>query len=274
MEYFECDVPQGIGLCSDNSCPCPEVEIPRENGYLYIEQDLVDFRRQYPSLQSARKAMQERHQQMNENGGMGSVFYRLGPILVCEQGAKLRKLDLEVAAADAVHWWKTGQVPLRPTPKLESRRFTGATVKEAKAAAIKKLAESKISRIEVIPEDRPDYILASDDTQEGAIQLAMKYVPPEAIEVKEPRVTQTGESGFLNLNKWDEKEARKALRGLIPQGAEISTLECLFPPKKGFMGLGKKMGQWKAKWTIPFEVKVTFKRPAVIEVFIKKDNQV
>jgi hypothetical protein len=40
-----------------------------------------------------------------------------GPILVCETGAKKRNLDLRVAAADAKHWWATGQVPFRPTPK-------------------------------------------------------------------------------------------------------------------------------------------------------------
>ena len=140
MEYFECDAPGGDGLCSDNACPCPEVKIPRGTGYLYISQDLVDFRRQYPTLQSARQAMQKKHSEIGTSLGSNvSGFYTLGPILVCEQGANLRKLDLEVAAADAVHWWKTGQVPLRPTPKLESRRFTGATVKEAKAAAIKEL---------------------------------------------------------------------------------------------------------------------------------------
>ena len=38
------------------------------------------------------------------------------PILVCEEGAKLRGIDMEVAAADAKRWWETGKVPLRPTP--------------------------------------------------------------------------------------------------------------------------------------------------------------
>ena len=38
------------------------------------------------------------------------------PILMCEQGARRRSLDLEVAAADARHWWDTGEVPLRATP--------------------------------------------------------------------------------------------------------------------------------------------------------------
>jgi hypothetical protein len=117
VEYFESDVPAGDGRCSDNACPCPEVAIPRGTGYLYITPDLVELRSQYPSLASARQAMQNLHKEMSERtGGSVSGFYRLGPILVCEQGAKLRNLDLEVAGADARHWWRTGQVPLRATP--------------------------------------------------------------------------------------------------------------------------------------------------------------
>lgn len=128
MDFFESDVPSGDGCCSDNACPCPEVLIPRGTGYLYIEKDLVNMRRQYPTLASARRAMQEKGAQLRANFGGGvKGFVRLGPILVCEQGAKLRHLDLEVAAADASHWWKTGQVPLRVTPVAGSRpRTAGA----------------------------------------------------------------------------------------------------------------------------------------------------
>lgn len=129
--YFECDVPPGDGRCSDNACPCgyPGTEIPRGTGYLYIEQDLVDFRRQCPTLQSARKAMERIHKQGQARfGGAVITIYRLGPILVCEKGAKLRGLDLEVAAADAKQWWKTGLVPLRATPlsKEKIRRARGS----------------------------------------------------------------------------------------------------------------------------------------------------
>ena len=131
MEYFECDVPVGNGLCSDNACPCPEVVIPRGTGYLFIEKSLVDFRRQYPTLESARKAMQQSSEQMRASfGGMFKGFYRLGPILVCKQGAKLRGLDLEIAATDAKHWWETGQVPLRVTP-LANRKPKDANYTQA-----------------------------------------------------------------------------------------------------------------------------------------------
>jgi len=115
-EYFEDDVPSGDGVCSDNNCPCREDEIPRGTGYLYIDEEIVDFRRRYPSLTSAREAMQQTQERIRASGTMFGGFYRIGPILVCEKGARLRNLDLKVAAADAKYWWETGKVPLRVTP--------------------------------------------------------------------------------------------------------------------------------------------------------------
>lgn len=115
MDCFECDAPPpGDLVCSDNNCPCPEVKIPRASGYIYIEPGLVAFRRKHPRLEDARAAMDKRIRA--KFGAASGGMVRLGPILVCEQGARLRKLDLETASADAKHWWKTGQVPLRPTP--------------------------------------------------------------------------------------------------------------------------------------------------------------
>jgi hypothetical protein len=73
------------GLCSDNYCPCPQVTIPRGEGYIYIDQ--------------------------HPNGNFTAN-------LTCEQGAKLRSLNLEVARKDAIHWWATGRVPKRATPKI------------------------------------------------------------------------------------------------------------------------------------------------------------
>ena len=127
LQYFETDVPSGDGLCSDNDCPCPGVVIPRGEGYLYITQDLVDLRWKYQDEEDAERAIRALLEQqiaveasdLLERGATFHGFFRTGPILVCEQGARLRTLNLEVAAADARRWWTTGQVPLRPTPLLD-----------------------------------------------------------------------------------------------------------------------------------------------------------
>lgn len=131
MDYFECAAPAGDGRCSDNACPCPEVEIPRGKGYLFISQELVDFRRQYPGEDQAGAAMKARLRGSGLRGGA----YNSSPVLVCEQGAKLRNLDLKTAAADAAHWWATGKVPLRATPCAGSQALNADKLLENEQAS-------------------------------------------------------------------------------------------------------------------------------------------
>jgi len=119
MKYMELPEanPGGDGLCSDNDCPCgyPGASIPRGSGYIYISKDVVDFRRDALTIHEANKKITMLRQRL---GGGVMMFDQniLAPILMCEQGARKRGLDLEVAAADAKYWWETGLVPLRQTP--------------------------------------------------------------------------------------------------------------------------------------------------------------
>lgn len=96
--YSKRAIPKESGLCSDRECPCSETVIPKGTGYFYISKEAVNF-------------MKARL----KGGAQGFVSGPM-PILVCEEGAKLRGIDMEVAAADAKRWWETGEVPLRPTP--------------------------------------------------------------------------------------------------------------------------------------------------------------
>ena len=70
--------------CSDNNCPCPQVKIPRGEGYIFVED-------------------------------LGNGYLKAN--ITCEEGARLRNLDLEVAHRDAVRWWRDGMVPKRVTPQ-------------------------------------------------------------------------------------------------------------------------------------------------------------
>jgi len=113
VEYFEsCEKPQSAVLrCSDTNCPCPEVEIPRGTGYLWVSPEVVEFRRSCPTLAQLNRKFQSDTTHVVLGPGVAT------PILMCEQGARLRGVDMEAAAADARLWWDTGRVPLRPTPK-------------------------------------------------------------------------------------------------------------------------------------------------------------
>jgi hypothetical protein len=112
--------PGADGTCSDNECPCgfPGARIPRGTGYLYISQAVVDFRRDARTVTEAEQKIRRLQQRAAGEGGGFVVFGQdtVAATLMCEEGARRRGLDLEVAAADARRWWATGRAPLRPTP--------------------------------------------------------------------------------------------------------------------------------------------------------------
>lgn len=104
----------GDGLCSDPECPCPEVKIPRGTGYAYISEELVNARYNARSLDR----LQENIKSLIGQEAHALVPSSLtSPLVMCELGAALRGVDLDVAAADAKLWWETNLAPLRPTPQ-------------------------------------------------------------------------------------------------------------------------------------------------------------
>jgi predicted LPLAT superfamily acyltransferase len=133
MEYFEVTRSIGAAVCSDPNCPCNEVVIPPGTGYVYISPGVVRFRNDCRTHQEVelkvRKLRSQRTFVVPQNLAV--------PVLVCEQGATLRGIDLEVAAADAKHWWKTGLLPLRATPRKPTRRTATKGLTPAKQLWIK-----------------------------------------------------------------------------------------------------------------------------------------
>jgi hypothetical protein len=129
MDYFDdgtWDSKNDHGYCSDNDCPCGAqgVEIARGEGYLFISQDVVNLRRKNRTDDAALSEVRRRRSEFASSYGfpvIGGIGVRIGPILMCEQGAKKRGIDLEIAANDAKYWWKTGKVPLRAPPLAVSK---------------------------------------------------------------------------------------------------------------------------------------------------------
>ncbi len=118
--YFEVPLPDGDGVCSDEECICGGVVIARGSGYLYVDRETVDFRGNAPSVEQARAKEERVRSQMGDLDEVAAVMHgRTTALLVCEQSARRKGIDLEVAAADARHWWETGQAPLRATPEAK-----------------------------------------------------------------------------------------------------------------------------------------------------------
>ncbi len=112
---FEVPCTIDSAVCSDWECPCPETAIPRGEGYLYVSPEVVEFRRDARTASELEKKVDRMRERL---GGFVVIGPGVAaPIIVCEQGARLRHLDLGAARQDMEHWWNTGMVPLRPTPQ-------------------------------------------------------------------------------------------------------------------------------------------------------------
>jgi hypothetical protein len=117
---FEVRMPSSDGRCSDNNCPCPPpgTSIPRGNGFLYVDAAVVTFRQDARTDDALNRKAARIQADLQSRGAVilhDPAVYKA--ILMCEQGAKKRHVDLKVAAEDARLAWAENRAPLRATPK-------------------------------------------------------------------------------------------------------------------------------------------------------------
>ena len=119
--FFEVPVRNHAGHCSEPGCSCNNTAIPRNAGYLYVTQKVVDFRKDCPTPADLLYKINSTQADL----GCFEVFTpdheAVYPRLFCIAAASRHRLDLDVAAQDAEKWWTTGNVPLRPTPRSVDR---------------------------------------------------------------------------------------------------------------------------------------------------------
>lgn len=108
---MECPPFPGQAACSDNECPCPNTTMPPAKGYLWIKQEIANTRMKCLTLEALQGYMSA-----SGISSIDEVRRRCLPLVVCEQSAKRRGLDLAVASSDYASWVKTGKVLCRATP--------------------------------------------------------------------------------------------------------------------------------------------------------------
>ncbi len=294
MEYFE--VPEANlgadGLCSDNDCPCgyPGATIPRGTGYIYVSQAVIDFRRDALTVREAQRKIESMRQRMN-------AFIMFDPsvttaILMCELGAKKRGLDLEVAAADARHWWKTGLVPLRATPlagstgsqkeraRMEEMTFTVEedSLEEARDEIKHQLPEGyKLLSEKILSDGKPETIKGSGDTTEAAFSEVLSHRPPNS-QILEKKEISPSQEMILNVvvKAFDEHDAQSSAEQSVTKQRKhkITTkaVKLTAGGAKGFLGIGRKPNQYEVELIdhIPATVEVIFRTKVRISATAKK----
>ena len=119
--YFEVPVRHSAGHCAEPRCPCGNAMIPKGSGYLYINSKVVEFRNDCPTPADLLYKFNKARADLGCLETFAPDYEVIYPRLLCKSAANRHQLSLEVAAEDAENWWKTGQVPLRPTPTSSER---------------------------------------------------------------------------------------------------------------------------------------------------------
>jgi hypothetical protein len=155
--------------------------------------------------------------------------------------------------------------------QVKERHFYGLTEEEAQTAASQSgIAREKIKEIKVTRLLKDDSATAKGKEASAAFESAKKKVPSEAFEISKPELVQSGDQGSVEILDETEAGARKQCITKVPKNASIDGITCTTPPKAGFLGIGKKLGVYVVKWSIPFCARITYKLPVRVSVSYKE----
>jgi len=147
-----------------------------------------------------------------------------------------------------------------------SRQFYGKTEQEAMGAARKAgIASDNIRELKVTRPAQSGRAEGVGADRDEAIDAAKGRVPADAFGVGEAEIIQTGEDGVLEIQAQTELVARQESNATVSRKeASVDRLECTVAPRKGFLGMGKKPGMWKAYWSVPFKAQVSYRLSAEV----------
>ena len=154
--------------------------------------------------------------------------------------------------------------PVRRQKELKFEDFLGETVELAEANARASLGDGLIG-FDIVRDVQDKSTSAQGGNADETKKLVAERAPKEAFEHQEPVIIQEGQTGTVEVNEFEEFEAKKSWRKDAPRGAQMDRIECTAPPKSGMLGLGKKTGTWTVHWTAPYIAEVKYKMPALVQ---------
>jgi len=157
---------------------------------------------------------------------------------------------------------------------IKSQRYKCKTVEVAQALEAVRtavvasgIASQRIYGLEVIRAAQELCTEGEGNSTSTAIEAAKARVPQDAFDVRTAQIVQQSQEETVEIQALSETQARQRAGTQAPQGAKIEIVNCIIEPKGGFLGIGKKEGFWKVRWSKPFRARISYKSPAVAVVW-------
>jgi hypothetical protein len=200
---------------------------------------------------------------------------------MCKEGAMKRCLNLEVAEADAKHWWETGMVPLRATPLKGEKTLVieANSLKEARNKLQLQMPKGfQVLSKQIVSDGTAKTIYAYGKTTEAAFKKAQDKMPPKfkILEKAEISTFKHKNIKVTEINAIDEQTAvsnAKLIKKIKRSNkVTIQGVELTLKGNKGFLGIGRKQNQYTVEMIehVPARVKIKYKPMVKISVRISE----
>lgn len=174
---------------------------------------------------------------------------------------------------DKSRWWKCdkcAELQIYKLTPISSKQFKGKTVQEAKMAAMTAIPKKKIVALDVTRDVQEKTVEGEGKSASAAIEDARARVPSGAFDISPGEIIQEAQHGTVEVQAYSEEEACKVSKRSMPKGASCEEMKRALSPAKGLLGIGRKKGFWKVRWSTKFIAKVSFKMSVAVTVWFEK----
>jgi hypothetical protein len=160
------------------------------------------------------------------------------------------------------------------SPQLESRKLSGKTEEEALDEVVSSgIARESIHEIRTTRPEREKVAEGEGNNPEEAIANAKSDIPPDAVDIGPPEMVREAEHGTVEIQAQSEEEARERWESQKAKDATLDDLICMTQPRRGFIGIGRRLGIWEVTWSRPSVVRFSYRVPAEVSVTWLKQTE-
>ena len=143
--------------------------------------------------------------------------------------------------------------------------ITGKDFNDACSRLFSEIKLDQIISLETRGGGHQEEAVVSGESEDEAYREAQAKLPEGSVLISRSTVREVQE-GVLELKADSEGEIRQIISERISGDALITESICLKPSRKGFIGIGRRIGRWKISWVKPFLVSMKYFAPFEIIV--------